>query len=83
MHIDQGHFVCGLLIDLRKAFDTVDHKILIKKLNYYGIRGISDKCFQSYFTNRQQFVSLNNSESSRLKVLCGVPEGSTLGPLLF
>ena len=83
MDIDQEDYVCGPFIDLRKASDTVDHKILIEKLNYYGIGSISNKSFQSYLVNRQQLVSLNNFGSFQLKVLCGVPQGSTLGPLLF
>ena len=83
MNTDQGCYVCGLFIDLRKAFDTIDHIILIKKLNYHGIRSISNKWFQSYLVNRQQSVSLHNSESSRLKLLWGVPQRYTLGPLLF
>ena len=56
MDIDQEDYVCGPFIDLRKASDTVDHKILIKKLNYYGIGSISNKSFQSYLVKRQQLV---------------------------
>ena len=68
MHIDKGDYVCTVIIDLRKGLDTVDHKILI----YYVICGISNKWFQSYLANCQQFVSLNNSKSSQLRVLYGV-----------
>ena len=82
MRIDQGDRVCILFINLKKAFNTVDHKILIEKLSYYGIYGISNKRCQSYLANCQQFVTLNNFESFRLKVLCGVPQKCTLGPLL-
>ena len=81
--IDSGSFACGVFIDLQKAFDTVDHKILIKKLYYYGIRGIANNWFSSYIENRSQFVSINGFESSKKFIKYGVPQGSVLGPLLF
>ena len=73
----------GVFIDLSKAFDTVDHKILLQKLENYGLRGSVLKWFTSYLENRRQFVYLNNSCSRNLKVTCGVPQGSILGFLLF
>ena len=71
------------MINLSKAFDTVDHKILLQKLENYGLRGSVLKWFTSYLENRKQFVYLNNSCSRNLKVTCGGPNGSILGPLLF
>ena len=57
--LDNNSFACGVFIDLQKAFDTVDHKILLHKLNYYGIRGKVNDWFKSYLSNRKQFVSIN------------------------
>ena len=73
----------GIFVDLAKAFDTVNHKILINKLNHYGIRGTSLKWFESYLNNRQQYVQIETSRSKQSLVSCGVPQGSILGPLLF
>ena len=70
-------------MDLQKAFDTVDHEILLSKLDYYGIRGISNNWFKSYLSNRKQFVSINGYDSGLAEIKCGVPQGSVLGPLLF
>ena len=71
------------MIDLSKAFDTVDHQILIKKLQYYGIDGTALKWFKSYLSNRKQFISTQEISESFLDIICGVPQGSILGPLLF
>ena len=73
----------GIFIDLRKAFDTISHTLLLQKLNHYGIRGVANEWIRSYLTNRKQYVSYNKHSSTLLDVTCGVPQGSILGPLLF
>ena len=81
--LDEGQIVCGVFVDLEKAFDTVHHDILCDKLNAYGLRGKVNELFKSYLSNRKQYVSLNGFDSSLEDISCGVPQGSTLGPLLF
>ena len=81
--IDNGEIGIGIFIDFRKAFDTVDHSILLEKLNYYGIRGPAFDWLQSYLCNRQQFVEFEGIPSATKHLKCGVPQGSNLGPLLF
>ena len=81
--LDDGNIGCGVFVDLQKAFDTVDHQILLAKLNHYGIRGVSNDWFKSYLSNRNQYVSINGYESGLAAINCGVPQGSVLGPLLF
>ena len=81
--IENGLYSCGIFLDFSKAFDTVNHDILLKKLNHYGIRGIANKWFVSYLTNRRQHVSIGNTKTDDLIVSNGVPQGSVLGPLLF
>ena len=83
MQLDKGNFACGIFIDLQKAFDTVNHEILLAKLSSYGIRGVCNNWFRSYLSERSQFVSLKGICSSHMKVICGVPQGSTIGPSLF
>jgi hypothetical protein len=76
-------FTCGVFIDLKKAFDTVDHNILLNKLNHYGFRGIVNDWFSSYLKNRTQTTQVGQNISNKVEVSCGVPQGSVLGPLLF
>ena len=81
--IDEKLITCGIFLDFSKAFDTVNHDILLQKLSAYGIRGLPYKWFENYLSNRQQFVKIHNESSSLQTMTCGVPQGSTLGPLLF
>ena len=81
--IEDREYSCGIFLDFSKAFDTVNHDILLTKLEFYGIRGIVKDWFTSYLSNRKQFVSLGNTQSDKVNISCGVPQGSVLGPLLF
>ena len=73
--IDSGKFGCGIFIDLRKAFHTVNHNILLTKSEHYGIRDSMLKWFQSYLSGRKQFVSFHGVSSELLENKCGVPQG--------
>ena len=81
--LENGEYVLGLFLDFSKAFDTVNHDILLAKLDFLGIRGICLQWFRSYLSNREQYVVYNDTVSSRQRITCGVPQGSILGPLLF
>ena len=81
--IDDGMFGCGVFIDLQKAFDTVNHSIILQKLEYYGMRGTALDWFSSYLSDRKQYVSVNGHKSNHLNISCGVPQKSVFGPLLF
>ena len=81
--LDAGNFACGIFVDLHKAFDTVDHSILLSKLCHYGIHGLTRKWFESYLANHKQFVSINGFASSTSSIASGMPQGSVLGLLLF
>ena len=75
---------CSIIsIDLKKAFDTVDHSILIKKLNLYGIKDTALNLIISYLNNRKKYVNIHEANSKLLDINCGVPQGSVLGPLLY
>ena len=82
-YLDDGEIVCGVFIDLQKAFDTLNHEILLEKLKHYGIRSKQNDWFRSFLTNRKQYVSMEGFFSQTKIVKCGVLQGSTLGPLLF
>ena len=72
-----------LLLDLKKAFDMVNHDILLNKMNHYGIRGIAVNLFASFLANRKQYVFLSHTQCNYRYIKCSVPQGSVLGPLLF
>ena len=80
---DQNNFTLGVFIDLSKAFDTVNHKILIRKLELYGVKNSYLKWFQNYLSDRKQGVSYPGGISKLMNIVCGIPQGSILGPLLF
>ena len=81
--LDQGNIAITCFLDLKKAFDTVNHSILISKLYKYGIRGPTLEWFKSYLSNRQQYVQIHKTKSDTKPITCGIPQGSILGPLLF
>ena len=82
-NMDAGKFSCGVFVDLKKAFDTVDHGILLQKLAHHGFRGLINDWFRSYLLKRAQETVVGNRSSNKSFITCGVPQGSLLGPLLF
>ena len=81
--LKNGEFVIGVFLDFSKAFDTVDHAILLSKLSHYGIRGSALQWFENYLSNQKQYVTYYGVSSPVNNITCGVPKGSILGPLLF
>ena len=81
--MDKNEIPVNIYLDLSKAFDTLDHHILLLKLKYYGLHGISLRLLESYLSNRMQYVMINDCSSKLIPITTGVPQGSILGPLLF
>ena len=81
--MDKGHFSCRVFIYLQKAFDTVNHDILLQKLDYYGFRGIINEWFSSYLRQKTQVTIVESQTSDSSRIVCGVPQGSAQGPLRF
>ena len=82
-HLDNNQLPISIFLDLSKAFDTLDHTILLKKLEHYGLEPSALQLLKSYLTNREQFVKIDDIKSNVLPINTGVPQGSILGPLLF
>ena len=81
--LDDGNFVYGIFVDLKKAFYTVDHNILLSNLSHYGTRGVAKRWFEVYLCEHKQFVSVNGFDSDMSTITCVIIQGSFLGPLLF
>ena len=81
--MDNGETPINIYLDLSKAFDTLNHNILLHKLEYYGVQDISLNLFKNYLSNRKQYVEYDGISSEMLNITTGVPQGSILGPLLF
>ena len=81
--LDEKNYVIGIFVDFTKAFDTVDHDIILSKLDRYGIRGHANDFFRSYLTNREQYTFVNGAKSETKRINFSVPQGSVLGPLFF
>ena len=80
---DNGQYACGIYVDFKKVFDTVNHNILPHKLAHYGVRRIENNWFKTFLTNRKQHVTVSGQKSDNALIEFGVPQGSVLGPLLF
>ncbi len=81
--MDKMETIIGIFLDLSKAFDTLDHEILLYKLKYYGFNCIVLNLMKSYQTDRKQFIQIDDTQSEFSNKITGVPQGSILGPLLF
>ena len=81
--MDKKFVTYGLFLDFSKAFDTINQDILLSKLYRYAIRGNPLRWFENYLYNRNQVVKIGDTISSSQTIICGIPQGSTLGPLLF
>ena len=81
--MDTNEIPLNIFLDLSKAFDTIDHTILLNKLKYYGLKGSTLNLFQSYLNNRKQYTEIEDTTSTILPIHVGVPQGSILGPILF
>ena len=81
--LDKGECVVGIFLYFSKVFDTVNHDILLQKLSLYGIQDIALTRFKGYLHNRTQYVTYDSIKSVKQRIICGVPQGSILGPLLF
>ena len=81
--LENNEIVIRIFLDFSNAFDTVDHKILLSKLSHCGIRGVAHSWFTSYLSNRKQYATYNGTSSVTRNIICGVPQGSILGPLIF
>ena len=83
LNLDRGKIMIAVLIDLRKAFDVVDHGILLDKLERMGFRGVILKLIQTYLCDRKHYIGMDKVKSKIALSNCGVPQGSVLGPLLY
>ena len=81
--LEDDKYSTAVLLDLSKAFDTINPNILLRKMHLYGVRGVALEWFRSYLSDRSQYVTYRDTHSKYYRVTCGVPQGSVLGPLLF